>query len=318
MILSLITTNALISLSDAACYELLSGKLHQYGKQRLWGTVSYGLGAVLTGYIVDLANNPQDDYIDFSCCFYLMLSLMICDFVAVTQTELRKTPSSNNIIKNVTFLFKNPKTSLFIFSVFLIGCLSAIQWNYTFWYLKDLGADNMLMGLTLTTRCFIAELPCFFFSGWIIKRVGEDNSMCLSFLAFSLWFLILSFLFNPWWVILVEVSQGPSFGLFYATMTSYAKHNAPIGTEATLQTVLGAAFHGLGIGIGSCLGGIGFDCYGGRTTFMFVGCFSILCAILYKSGTWILLKRRNGNTPIFKKNNTSNGKSDEEIKNFDS
>jgi len=44
----------------------------------------------------------------------------------------------------------------------------------------------------------------------------------------------------------VELFQGFTFGLFYATMASYASIVAPPGTEATMQGTVGAVFEGIG------------------------------------------------------------------------
>jgi hypothetical protein len=70
--------------------------------------------------------------------------------------------------------------------------------------------------------------------------------MSLVLLAFGVRFLIYSFLTNPWWCLPVELFQGVTFGLFLATMASYASIVAPSGTEATMQGTVGAVFEGIG------------------------------------------------------------------------
>jgi len=51
---------------------------------------------------------------------------------------------------------------------------------------------------------------------------------------------------DPWWVLPIELLQGFTFGLFYATMVSYGSMVAPPGTETTMQALVGAAFGGVG------------------------------------------------------------------------
>jgi len=70
--------------------------------------------------------------------------------------------------------------------------------------------------------------------------------MSLVLFAFGVRFLIYSILENPWWCLPVELFQGFTFGLFYATMASYASIVAPPGTEATVQGSVGAVFEGIG------------------------------------------------------------------------
>lgn len=84
-------------------------------------------------------------------------------------------------------------------------------------------------------QCFGGELPFFFLSGWILKKIGHINAMSLVLVGFGVRFLLYSVLSNPWWVLPIELLNGVTFGLFYSTMTSYASIVAPVGTEATLQ-----------------------------------------------------------------------------------
>lgn len=92
-----------------------------------------------------------------------------------------------------------------------------------------------LQGLVMGIQCFLGEVPFFFLSGKILKKLGHVNTMTLILFAFGVRFLCYSFLSNPWFVLPIEIMNGVCFGLFYATMASYASIVSPPGTEATLQ-----------------------------------------------------------------------------------
>lgn len=87
----------------------------------------------------------------------------------------------------------------------------------------------------MAIQCFGGELPFFFLSGYILKKIGHVNAMSLVLLAFGARFLLYSLITNPWQALPIEFLQGIMFGLFYATMASYASIVAPEGTEATMQ-----------------------------------------------------------------------------------
>lgn len=277
---SLITTNVIISLSDAACYEELEGAVGEFGKQKLWYSIGWALVTMLTAYIIEITNTTKE--VDYSYGFFMMIPFVIFDIIALLNTNLKKRPTSMNILKDIIKIFRRPHPFFIVFVVCLVGMLSGLQWSYKFWYLEDMGANKLLFGLCTIVSCFFGEVPCLFLSGYIIKSIGRDNSMCLALLAFSAWFLAASYIYNPWWILLMEWTQGPCYGIFYAAMSSFAKITAPAGTEATMQTILGATFYGLGVGSGSLLGGFGFDAYGGRKTFRFSGFFALASALLYK------------------------------------
>lgn len=279
---AIIITDAIIALSDTACHEALEGRVNQFGKQRVWLSIGWGIISMATGYIIELVNVNNKGKTDFSICFYLMLSLMVVDIIVLNFTEMRKEKSSNNILNDVRKIFIKPHPFFLGTAVFLVGALSGLQWNYAFWYFEELGASKILMGVSTAVFCMFAEVPFMFISGWIIKKIGRDNSMCLAFIALSIWFLSASFIYDPWWIILSDLTQGPSYGLFYVAMSTYGKIVAPPGTEASMQTILRAVFSGLGVGTGSLLGGVCFDIFGGRLTFRFAGFIALISAAVYK------------------------------------
>lgn len=127
----------------------------------------------------------------------------------------------------------------FIWCVF-IGLGTALIWNFLFWHLEELaGCDETsmktLQGAVMSIQCFCGELPFFFFSGWILKKIGHVNAMSLVLFGFGVRFILYSMLQDPWYVLPIELLNGVTFGLFYATMASYASIVAPPGTETTMQ-----------------------------------------------------------------------------------
>lgn len=100
-------------------------------------------------------------------------------------------------------------------------------------------------GLTNGMQTFLGETPAFFFSGWVITKLGHGHTMSVVLFFIGLRFTIYSFLTNPWFVLFVEPLQ-LYYGLFYPTMTSYADLVAPPGTEATVQSLMCAVCEGIG------------------------------------------------------------------------
>lgn len=110
-----------------------------------------------------------------------------------------------------------------------------------------------LLGLMLTANC-VAEVPVFFYSGEIIKRLGVAATMQLSLAAYALRFL--AYLVRciqpcthtatsqqqsmPWWpslwlLLAVELLQGVSLGCSWSAGTVYCRRVAPPGLGATTQ-----------------------------------------------------------------------------------
>ena len=121
---------------------------------------------------------------------------------------------------------------------------TALIWNFLFWLLEDLASAQgcgflewikTLQGLVMAVQCLLGELPFFFLSGWILKRIGHVHVMTLILLVLGVRLILHSIIKNPWWFLPIELSNGLTFGLFYAAMASYASIIAPPGTETTVQ-----------------------------------------------------------------------------------
>ncbi|XP_035228978.1 major facilitator superfamily domain-containing protein 6-like isoform X1 [Stegodyphus dumicola] len=282
-----IANGSIVSLSDAACYNALDSRPHLYGKQRMWGTIGWGLIAALTGYLNQIFTGTSKLY-NYSAGFYILIILFALDMAAVHKLNLKTVQTSKNICKDVGQLVVRLRIVVFIISSFLLGAATGLTRSYLFWYLRTLNANQLILGLVSGVQCFLGELPFFFFSGWIINKIGHMNTFLMSFIAYGLKFLIHSFLINPWLALLIEVLQGLCFGSFYASMTSYAKVIAPKGTEATVQGLVSGVFEGIGVATGSLLGGFGFSILGGRKTFFWAGIFFTFSGLLHWGAHFIM------------------------------
>ncbi|XP_054712654.1 major facilitator superfamily domain-containing protein 6-like isoform X2 [Uloborus diversus] len=263
-------------LSDAACCEVLKDDSKLYGRQRLWATIGWGIVTSLAGFLNDIVTGDASKT-SYSSGFYLMLAFVIIDLIILSRVQMVKANMSLNICKDVGKIFSSYETVIFALGVYVSGALTGLIWNYQFWFLEDMGANQTLLGLTVAVQCLVAEVPFFFFAGYLIKVLGHFNCLFGTLFAFVLRLGLYYFLKNPWLTLPIEVLHGMTFAVFYAAMTSYASTKAPQGTEATMLGVFGGLFEGLGVATGSLLGGVGFDKLGGRRTFWTASIISLVC-----------------------------------------
>ncbi|XP_063697661.1 major facilitator superfamily domain-containing protein 6-A [Culicoides brevitarsis] len=277
-----------VSVGDAIAFEMLGDQPHLYGNQRLWGAVGWGTLALITGFLIDKlsAKNAEKDY---TVIFYLVLILILFDMLISSKLQHKQTKVSSHILKDVSKVF-TPNVQMFFLWCIAVGFCAALVWNLLFWHLEDLGraqgCDYMdymktLQGIIMAIQCFGGELPFFILSGWILRKIGHIHTMTLVLCAFGIRFLLYSLLVNPWYIIPIEFLNGLCFGLFYATMASYASIVAPAGTEATLQGLTGAVFEGIGVSLGSLLGGYLSSKVGGSLLFRYYGIGAIILGLLH-------------------------------------
>ncbi|XP_070391934.1 major facilitator superfamily domain-containing protein 6-like isoform X2 [Dermacentor albipictus] len=269
----------LYTVTDAAVCELLADNVSAFGRQRLWGTISWGVVSPLIGFMIDEASDPT--HTDYKPGFYFFAAFMALDvFLILCMPRLRTADLSMNFLRDIATLFCNAEIVLFIVWTFVAGALMGVVWSFNTWYLEDLHASKLLIGLTNTVMCLCVELPFFFISKTILESIGYYLSYSAALLMLSIKFIGYSYLVNPWYGLIVDIPGGTVFPLAYSAMTVFAKRAATPGTTASMMCILGSTLEGLGIAAGNLLGGMSIDKIGARLTFRYLGYVSAGCAIL--------------------------------------
>jgi len=284
------------SMGDALCFELLEGKFEDYGAQRVWGSVGWGIFTVVSGYLIDTQSSSHSK--DYTPAFLLMAGLLCVDIIISSRLKLNSSMNSTSNFNVMWQLLTRPRVCIFVLWCAAVGILTSVVWQWLLWFLQDLasaksedvlncesikGPDwvTLLLGLNMGIQCWIGEVPMFFLSGWVIKSLGHSNTMTLVLGAFGIRFILYSYITNPWYSLPIEILNGVTFGLFYSTMASYAHIISPPGFESTVQGIVGAAFEGLGVAVGSVVGGAVYSAMGGVFMFRSFGLFAIVLCLIH-------------------------------------
>ncbi|XP_015923808.1 major facilitator superfamily domain-containing protein 6-like [Parasteatoda tepidariorum] len=288
--LGMVCNNAVFTLSDTACCESVEKTGTNFGRQRLWGAIGWGLLAPLGG----LLNDCTESYIPS----WMFMEVCLCFVIwNILKLELEKPTFSKNIMKDVGTVLKSGEFLIFEAGLLMNGIGAALIWSYLVMFLISIGASKLLCGLSLTVQSFLGTLPLMYFSGAIIKKLGHLNVCSLALILYTVRFLWYSYLYNPWLVLIVELLHGFTYGLLYTNIASFGKESAKPGTEATTQSLLFGTHEGLGGGFGCVLGGLGLDLVGGRQTFFIASLFTG-CGFLLHQLSIRLVQRRKGNIKI--------------------
>ncbi|CAK1554815.1 unnamed protein product [Leptosia nina] len=287
MIISWVGQAVVVTFADAICFNILGTEVSLYGKQRLWGSVGFGMFSLITGSLIDLFSNGA--YKNYTVAFVLMFVFLCGDVIVSCYMKVESTKFSMNILADVGSLLTSVHTCAFMLWTIAVGLCTGLIWQFLFWHIEDVakltcdGADYVktLQGLVSAIQTFCGEIPFMFVSGYILKKLGHINMMTLVLFAFGVRFILYSFLTNAWWVLPIEMLQGITFGMFYPTMTSYANVVSPPGTETTVQGLVGAIFEGVGTSLGSFIGGQLYETYRGWNTFRFFGFGAFAACVIH-------------------------------------
>uniref|UniRef100_A0A146KKX9 Major facilitator superfamily domain-containing protein 6 n=1 Tax=Lygus hesperus TaxID=30085 RepID=A0A146KKX9_LYGHE len=299
----------LATMGDTICFKLLGGdKQNDVGLQMLWGSASWGLLSVATGFAVDSLSEGKPVR-DFTYVYYVTAVLFVLNAAAGLCFDLKEDKTalrSSGIVRDVRQqVFTNPKFLIFLACVVACGASSALIWNYLLWFIVEVAREEgcsdtiwvrTLNGLAICVQCYFGEIPFYILSGRMISKLGHSNCMSLVLLGFGLRFTAYYFLKNPWWILPLEILNGLTFATLNSAMVTYANALAPAGTEATVQGIVSAAFEGIGVSLGAFMGSQVIRSWGVRSLFLAAGLASTTLAVLH-TAVQFLWDKREHDTP---------------------
>ena len=223
------------TLADASLLEHLGEERRYYGKQRLWGSLGFGLSSFFVGVLLERSRHVVcgDQYTDYMICFCVFALLML-----------------TTLFISTTFKFKYKETDTKHASVFSAlcnihygSCLAAacfmgvghgMSHSFLNWFLEDLGATKTLMGVAVICRSTF-DLLTFFVAGSLIKAVGQIKIMICALISYGIAFTLYSLLTDPWWVLPIEMLVGCTYAASWSACTSYMAGAASSDSVTTIQ-----------------------------------------------------------------------------------
>ncbi|CAH0559127.1 unnamed protein product [Brassicogethes aeneus] len=276
--------NVVNSISDAICFDVI-GDEYDYGKQRVWGTIGFGLTALIAGYIVDLFSDTKISYMP---ALIVMIVCSCLDLVACYKLNLPVIKGPENIIKEFIVLLKNKRVFTFMIFAICAGILDSLIIYFLFWYVEDLALKTnttnikLLEGLIVAAETLGGEVIFFSISGKILSKFGHVHCFSMCFINYALRLSLISIASSPWWIVPIEFCfQGPTYALTYTTIVAYANELAPPGASATMQGIAAGMDDGVGFAVGSFIGGILFQYIGGQKTLQVFSVFGVMCSIVH-------------------------------------
>lgn len=181
------------------------------------------------------------------------------DIAALSSSKIGRLEMIGKLFK------KNKSIAVFLFLFTFCGIMTGIHWQFFFRYLQEVAKQsnsnfNLVATLALPVQALGGELVFFMISGTILKKIGASMTLVICLISFAARYLLYAYLIpsvDVYWILLVELLQGPAFGLMYCVLTHQASYysskidemvvnNSDVqlknSLHATLQGLLGASF----------------------------------------------------------------------------
>ena len=262
----------IIALMDNTVLHLLQGEKQKYGRQRIWGAVGWGLASPLIGLLSERLGQQW--------IFYGYLLMMTCALFVASRMFISQQSIRPQFWHDIGTLLTNKQWIVFLVSILFGSMPLSIANTFLFLYLKDMGASEILMGLSLTAAT-LSELPMWFFSDSLLRRWRPRGMLMFSILACALQAFGYSLATVPLVIMAFQLIHGPAFSVMWSAGVAYAADISTESTRATAQGMFGGVTMGLRSALGTLIGGVLYDRVGGAMTFRIGGLISIIGLIIF-------------------------------------
>jgi len=259
-------------LIDNTVMEMLGERRIEYGKQRFWGAVGWGIAALLVGWWIERSGLHWTFIIYF---VVMSAGLLVIWFLPVRQTSI-----GSKFWQGLRSLLLNWQWAIFLLLVFIGGTILSMISSFLFLYLNDMSASKTVMGLSLTVAT-LSEMPVLFFSEHILKRWSARGLLIFALLISAMRSLAYSFINTSALVLVVQLLHGPSFSAMWVAGVSYANKIAPQGMGATAQGLFSGVQLGLAGTFGGLIGGVLYENLGAVMMFRWVGMIGLAAVLLF-------------------------------------
>lgn len=227
----------------------------KYGAQRVWGTIGFGISALIAGVAVALYGS--DVIHSIAPPLIVMIVFSSFDVVCIKWLRLPPLSSANSIWDEVMQLLRHRTIVIFLVFATLAGIIDSFIIYYMFWHLEDVAAASgftpsikLIEGCVVAAECLGSEILFFLISGKILKRIGYVHCLSFCFAMYAVRLALISLITNPWYLVAIEFfMQGPTYALCYTCIVAYASAVSPPGTTATVQGLVAGMDDGVGMSL---------------------------------------------------------------------
>jgi MFS transporter, PPP family, 3-phenylpropionic acid transporter len=258
----------------ADSFVLCSLESSYFGNIRLWGSIGFAGGALLCGQMLG--------YLPSSSLFLLYF---VVGFTALAFGFLMPPDEANRHcdegihLRDVYKLILNKQFSLLMLIILLVMIPYGAYCSFLSLYLKEVGATPFQIGLAWTIAA-LAEVPLL---AWGARWLRPNRAWVLLGLAaaiFGLRWVIYGIWGNHILIMLLQLLQSVSFGLFLLVSVQLVNCLTPRDLKAVGQTVFSSVSYGLSFVIGSLLGGYVAMRYGFGVLFLWAGVLSLIGGVV--------------------------------------
>lgn len=260
------------------------GRLN-YGRVRLWGSISFILATLAGGQILDVW---PESAVFWSLLATFAVVTVVC--LITPDTRVEAPPVQSNVFRVFWRLMSEPRFALFILASALLQTSHLVVYIFGTLHWRDAGIDDFIIGV-LWAEGVVAEIVLFSFGAALTARFGAAGLLMMAAVAGVMRWPLLAFSTDLSVLFVAQALHGVTFGAAHLGAMAFLSRAIPPSLSATAQTLHGAVALGVASAVISPLLGGLYESWGG-------GAFYIMTLFSLAGGVvaFIAAQRWNGET----------------------
>lgn len=212
----------------------------QYGRVRLWGSLSFIAMSFGFGFVLA----QTDDTVIY---YAIMVALFLTFLTSLALPDVRSQPLGRSG-RPVRTLLKQRPMQFFLISVACIHGSHALYYAFATIHWRKLGYSDAWIGF-FWAEAVLAEVVFFLFGAALTTRFGAVGLILLAALACMVRWIVM--VFDPGLEVLLitQCLHALTFGAMHLGAMTYLKQAVSLDLSATAQSLYGAASFGIGAGV---------------------------------------------------------------------
>jgi MFS transporter, PPP family, 3-phenylpropionic acid transporter len=246
--------NSIQPLLDSLSLKLIQqDPSFSYGTLRIAGAAGWAITGTIVGRYIDSINTTVIFIFSATSMFLTFLFAFSLEKESA-KGEMKTTKTSPDIKE----IFSNRALITLLICVFLISSGGTTIWNFYSIYMKENGASATLVGYGISFQG-LCELPLFYFSAKIIAKFGSRTTLLITVFALAVRMALYGIIKNPYAALFIELLHGVSWSLFWVVCVEHVNKLVRHDWRATGQSLLYAAYFGVGAVAGNFWTGYLYD-----------------------------------------------------------
>ena len=272
----------IISFLEAITMDVLGKEKKNYGRIRVWGSVSFIAMVLVLGKVIDLYA------VDIILVLVLAGSLMLTA-ISVRIPAIR-TSEKDSITRDAGSLL-NKQVVAFLSCAFLMLVSHAAYYGFFSIHLENLGFGSTFIGISWALAS-TAEILVMVKSDRIFSRFSLENVLFFSFIIAAVRWVILFFTESAAVILLSQAMHAITYGTFHMGSILYIDRLAPEKAKTLGQAVNNALTYGFGLMIGLFVNGYLYETTGSFALFLMSSVVALAGGVMFRF--YQLVGRRGG------------------------